>query len=296
MRHATAAAQRPGGRMTKPSQSPNLRLVNGTPVVSSLTLAEHFRKRHDDVLKAIRNLIRGLPENFNARNFAAVEYLDPKGEKRPAFNLTRDGFTLLAMGFSGAKALAWKVRYIQAFNTMEDRLREKGKSTLLPRQNEGIERKKQILFTYKEWKPMTKDKIDGIMGWIDYWCYIDNIEKQDAIQQLCIVLQIENLTELQDSHTTCIYNFIWWSFFAIRSKEGQPLSEKQIFAFNGLIEFWNNCLGENYHNIISFICTKNNIRSLEDIKQHSIQKAFNSVLLGIFRHIFCNQPNSVHDL
>jgi Rha family phage regulatory protein len=132
-------------------------------VVSSLTLAEHFRKRHDDVLKAIRNLIRGLPEDFNARNFATVEYLDPKGEKRPAFNLTRDGFTLLAMGFSGAKALAWKVRYIQAFNTMEDRLREKGNSTLLPRQNEGTDRKRQTLFTYKEWKPMTKDKIDGIM-------------------------------------------------------------------------------------------------------------------------------------
>ena len=296
MLHTTAVAQRPGGCMTKPSQNPNLCLVNGTPVVSSLTLAEHFRKRHDDVLKAIRNLIRGLPEDFNARNFAAVEYLDPKGEMRPAFNLTRDGFTLVAMGFSGAKALTWKVRYIQAFNAMENRLREKCNPTLLPHKNEATESKRQIIFSYKEWKPMAKDKIDGIMGWIDYWCYIDNIEKQDAIRQLCTVLQIESLTEIQDSHTVCIYNFIWWSFFAIRSKTGESLNEKQIFAFYGLIEFWDKCLGESYHNILSFICTKNNIRSLDDIKQHSLQKAFNAALLGIFRHIFCNQPNRVHDL
>lgn len=91
------------------------------PVTTSLRVAEIFGKRHDDVLKRIRNLDCG--EEFNARNFADVEYLDPKGEVRPAYELTRDGFTLLVMGFTGPKALAFKIAFIERFNAMEAALR-----------------------------------------------------------------------------------------------------------------------------------------------------------------------------
>lgn len=89
-------------------------------ITTSLKVAQFFSKRHDDVLRRIRGL--GCSPEFNARNFAAVEYVDKKGERRPAYEMTKDGFVLLVMGFSGAKAMQIKEAYIEAFNRMTDQL------------------------------------------------------------------------------------------------------------------------------------------------------------------------------
>ncbi|MGY3853988.1 Rha family transcriptional regulator [Aeromonas aquatilis] len=97
--------------------TPEIRLVNGQAVTTSLALANYFNKRHDDVIRKIRTLDCSL--EFNARNFAAVEYTDTKGEKRIAYQLTRDGFFFVAMGFTGRRAAEFKERYIAAFNAME---------------------------------------------------------------------------------------------------------------------------------------------------------------------------------
>ena len=86
----------------------------GKPLTTSLIVAEKFGKRHGTVLRSIRNL--ETPDEFNARNFAAVDYVDAKGESRPMFSITRDGFALLAMGFTGKKAAEWKIRFLDAFN------------------------------------------------------------------------------------------------------------------------------------------------------------------------------------
>lgn len=99
-------------------------MAEGKPMVSSRLIADHFGKDHKHVLRDIKNLMANLPESFNGSNFGPVEYQDAKGEKRPAFNLTRDAFTLVVMGFTGPGALAWKLRYIEAFNVMEAKLLE----------------------------------------------------------------------------------------------------------------------------------------------------------------------------
>ncbi|TNL01765.1 peptidase [Kosakonia cowanii] len=99
---------------------PEITIVNGQAVTSSLAVADYFTKRHDDVLKKIRSL-ECSPE-FNARNFAAVEYTDAKGERRPAYQITRDGFAFLAMAFTGKRAAQFKEAYITAFNQMENTL------------------------------------------------------------------------------------------------------------------------------------------------------------------------------
>ena len=91
---------------------------------SSLDVKNHFQKNHRDVLKAIRNAMDVCPAEFNERNFAPVEYTDIKGERRPAYYLTRDGFTVLAMGFTGKEAMQWKLMYLEAFNRMEARITE----------------------------------------------------------------------------------------------------------------------------------------------------------------------------
>lgn len=103
---------------------------NEVTVTTSLDIAETFGKRHSDVLRNIREL--DCSEQFNERNFALVNYTDIKGEKRPMYYVTRDGFTFLVMGYTGEKAARFKEAYIKQFNAMEKQLtarlceREKG--------------------------------------------------------------------------------------------------------------------------------------------------------------------------
>ena len=92
-----------------------------TARVDSLYVAKFFEKEHKDVLRAIRNL--DCSEEFNQRNFAPAKYRDAKGENRPCYHMTRDGFVFLAMGFTGKKAAHFKEFYINRFNEMEAQIR-----------------------------------------------------------------------------------------------------------------------------------------------------------------------------
>lgn len=91
-------------------------IIGDNVFVDTLKIAEVFKKRHTDILRAIDNLPK---DEFNELNFKLVKYLDKKGEARPMYNLTRDGFSLLVMGFTGEKAYRWKIEFIKAFNKME---------------------------------------------------------------------------------------------------------------------------------------------------------------------------------
>ncbi|WP_338891696.1 Rha family transcriptional regulator [Aeromonas rivipollensis] len=95
-------------------------LQQGQPVTTSLKVAEVFGKQHKDVLRKIATL--DCSKDFNERNFALVTYKDGKGEARPAYEMTKDGFIFVVMGFTGAKAAATKEAYINAFNWMDEQL------------------------------------------------------------------------------------------------------------------------------------------------------------------------------
>ena len=97
---------------------------DGSVIVSSLTLAEKFGRDHKSVLRAIDNVLRDLPMDFTERNLAPSVYEDNTGRSVKAYDMTRDGFVLVAMGFIGKEALAWKVKFIEAFNAMETALRD----------------------------------------------------------------------------------------------------------------------------------------------------------------------------
>lgn len=110
----------------------NLELVKnieGTLVVSSRQVAEDFGKEHNDTKKRIRELIRDMGE-ISHNYFILSEYKDSLNRTQEEYLLTRDGFSLLVMGFTGAKALEWKLKYIEAFNKMEQALREQEKPKL----------------------------------------------------------------------------------------------------------------------------------------------------------------------
>ena len=102
---------------------------SGALMTTSLKVADAFGKRHDNLLRKIETL--GCSTEFNALNFEAVEYLDLKGETRKAWNMTKDGFIFLVMGFTGTKAAAIKEAYIAEFNRMADELHRRELATLV---------------------------------------------------------------------------------------------------------------------------------------------------------------------
>ena len=95
---------------------------NGEPVASSREVAKRFGKEHKHVLAAIRQILAA--ENSATKFFheTAFEY---RGQRFPEYLMNRDGFSLLAMGFTGKEAVQWKLKYIQAFNEMEKQLAQR---------------------------------------------------------------------------------------------------------------------------------------------------------------------------
>ena len=92
-------------------------------VVSSLDIAETFEKEHRRVLQDIREL--QCSDEFRQHNFVQSEYVNSQNRKQPMFLVTRDGFTILAMGYTGEKAMKFKEAYINQFNAMEELLKGK---------------------------------------------------------------------------------------------------------------------------------------------------------------------------
>ena len=114
------------------SAQPELSVHDGHVTTTSLQVAQFFNKRHRDVMRAIKNLLAELPES-DARNFAQTSVqtkiegaANTQGATRqdPAYRMTREGFMLLAMGFTGKEALRWKLAFIAAFNRMEAELQK----------------------------------------------------------------------------------------------------------------------------------------------------------------------------
>lgn len=92
-------------------------------VVNSRQIAESFEKLHKDVLETIREIL-STAEN-SALLFTPSKYTASNGKANPEYIMNRDGFTLLAMSFTGSKAMQWKLKYIEAFNEMEKRFQPK---------------------------------------------------------------------------------------------------------------------------------------------------------------------------
>lgn len=96
---------------------------NNRPVTDSLVIAEHFEKNHSDVLRDIRNL--GCSDEFRLSNFAESTYLNQRGRETPRYLITQQGFMIVAMGYTGPKAMDFKERFIAEFDNMRDQLANK---------------------------------------------------------------------------------------------------------------------------------------------------------------------------
>lgn len=109
-------------------------------ITTSLKVAEVFEKEHKNVLQSIENLVA---DNSAAKFFRLTTYKN-RGKEYPMYEMDRDGFSLLVMGFTGEKALQWKIKYIEAFNKMESEL----KRLYTERQQWQIERDKGVVIRH----------------------------------------------------------------------------------------------------------------------------------------------------
>lgn len=91
-------------------------------VTTSLRVAEIFGKQHKNVLRDIHEIIAQVTDKFSQLNFEPAEYTDAQGKSRPMFQMTRNGFTMLVMGFAGRAAMAFKEAFIERFDVMEAQL------------------------------------------------------------------------------------------------------------------------------------------------------------------------------
>ncbi len=128
-------------------------LSNNTAMTDSLDVADHFHKRHTDVLRKIETIIANDSTQNCVQCFTKAYYHDASGKKNIKYTMNRDGFTFLVMGFTGKQADKWKWDYIEAFNAMDKLIQER----MLP---EWIEARSQSKITRKAETDMIKQLIE----------------------------------------------------------------------------------------------------------------------------------------
>ena len=167
--------------------SPSVSLHSGRPATTSLEVAKFFGKRHDHVLRDVDALLSQLPENSLQPNFGETyqEQETPLGVKQVRmFILYRDGFMLLVMGYTGKKALAMKLAYIEAFNRMEEELARQNRPT--PDDFTGT-----LSIT-----PSTTEDRKPLRALVGSWAQVSGLPFAACWNQLKAAFNIANIKEL----------------------------------------------------------------------------------------------------
>ena len=172
---------------------------NNQAVTSSRLIADYFGKRHDTVIRKIRKL--GCSSEFNRHNFVEITYIDTRGRKQPEYLMTKDGFTILAMGFTGAKAMQFKEAYIKAFNKMEGLL--KGNTTIL-------QLEKRIEALEKANKPFKKVSEESILN--DYFTAL-----KQALDSNKYYLKHKSTNETRPGELLGVYDMFTYSIIGQKS-------------------------------------------------------------------------------
>ncbi|WP_337430875.1 Rha family transcriptional regulator [Bilophila sp.] len=139
-----------------------LKIINGKeiPAVTSLQVAEHFGKEHRNVLADIRKILDTDEDGFGALNFQRSSYLSEQNKEMPMYVMSKDGFVLLVMGYTGAEAMRMKKSYIARFNEMEKALQANAPTSLpealrayanILEENELIRRQRDEAVRTKAW-------------------------------------------------------------------------------------------------------------------------------------------------
>ena len=141
-------------------------------------------------MRSIDDLRSNTPESFSASNFGRAEYSDEQGKPRPMFILYRDGFMLLVMGYTGKKALAMKLAYIEAFNRMEEEL---------ARQKEAARNITQDIVDFPGSLSITPSSVADrkpLRALVGSWAKLSNAPFDACWNQLKAAFNLANIKEL----------------------------------------------------------------------------------------------------
>lgn len=158
---------------------------DGQPVTTTVLVAQKFGKRHSYVIESVRNLINSTEKS--AEFFIPSTYIDESGKENVMYVMNRDGFTLLAMGFTGKKALKFKMDYIAAFNAMESELRKLSVRKPLS-QLEILSQSVQVLVEHERRMAAMQQSIGDVEGRLDK---IERVQKENALQLSSVELSEE---------------------------------------------------------------------------------------------------------
>lgn len=161
-------------------------------VTDSLTVAEVFGKRHDLVMRDIRNL--ECSEEFNLLNFAEIDYVDERNRTYKKFLIKRDGLAFLVMGYTGSKAAEYKEKYIKAFNEMELELKQPRVLT----EREQLVATMKLSIEMSEEIVQVKAEVKEVRGMVENQITLDHGE-QRRIQRAvnCRVCELESGKEFR---------------------------------------------------------------------------------------------------
>jgi len=135
---------------------------DGEVFCTSKIVAEYFDKRHDNILQKISGI--DCSDEFRLLNFKETPYLDMQGREQRMYELTRDGFMFLVMGFTGPRAAAVKEAFIAQFNQMESMLRG---GSALPAMAQSLTQTQALLAQVAERQAATDDKVNAILSLVD---------------------------------------------------------------------------------------------------------------------------------
>lgn len=180
-------------------------LKNNKAVCDSLQVAEKFHKRHDKLVSEIERMYSGLIGRGCAQNggypmFEKTTYIHQQNNQRyPKYIMNRDGFSLLVMGFTGKKALEWKLQYINAFNQMESFIKEKMTQTWLETRQAGKRTRKAETDTIKKLVEYAKNQGSTHADML-YIAYSKLANKMAGIQKRdeATVMQLNNLSLIEN--------------------------------------------------------------------------------------------------
>lgn len=140
-------------------------------ITNSVLVAKKFEKDHQHILRDIRNLMEGVSKIGDTPMFEETTYIHPQnGQEYPMFIMNRDGFTLLAMGFTGEKALRFKLDYINAFNKMEAELKSNKPLTqgqMLVQMAKAYEAQERMLLEQQRRQSVIEHKVEAIENRIE---------------------------------------------------------------------------------------------------------------------------------
>ncbi|SMF44272.1 Rha family transcriptional regulator [Desulfovibrio gilichinskyi] len=257
----------------KSSENRELRVVvelvlkDSQPMVSSIVVAELFGKQHKKVLRDINEL--EIPDDYRELNFEPTfrDVPGPNGaiRKEPAFNMTRDGFSLLAMGFTGNKAMEWKIKFLDAFNSMESRLK-------IPQ----VEAKLKIFKA----KP---EALKSLEGFVRYWCYLENISWEDGKRLVEAAVRVPDFYEMDvlALESAWSYVILCTTVVPTRFVGVDVCSEKDLSPVNGLLDYWAHCGKSSRIELLGNLCQQMNIDSLVQLPKSYITHAVNLLWKGI---------------